>query len=141
VADLFGIEAYTDSSKMMKRQDIEAVTICTWSTTLAAEAMKALRLGKHVLVEKPMANSIQEAQRIIELAKTRDRYLMVGFLMRFIPGVQRIKQAVEEGDDEALGQKQLTTYALFSANSKINRILIYPYAHLSKQTSENQPKR
>lgn len=98
VADLFGIDAYTDSSKMLRRRDIEAVTICTWSTTLAAEAMRALRSGKHVLVEKPMANNVQEARRIIELAKTKHRYLMVGFLMRFIPGVQRIKQAVEKGE-------------------------------------------
>jgi UDP-N-acetylglucosamine 3-dehydrogenase len=45
-----------------------------------------------------MANSIQEAQRIIELARAKHRYLMVGFLMRFIPGVQRIKQAVEKGE-------------------------------------------
>jgi UDP-N-acetylglucosamine 3-dehydrogenase len=98
VAELFGVDAYTDSTKMLKRQDIEAVTICTWSTTLAKEAMRALRLGKHVLVEKPMANNIQEAQRVIELAKAKNRYLMVGFLMRFIPGVQRIKQAVEKGE-------------------------------------------
>jgi len=98
VADLFGVDAYTDSSKMLKRQDIEAVTICTWSTTLAVEAMRALRLGKHVLVEKPMANNIQEAQKVLELAKAKQRYLMVGFLMRFIPGVQRIKQAVEKGE-------------------------------------------
>ncbi len=98
VADLFGIDAYTDNSRMLKRQDIEAVTICTWSTTLAAEAMRALRSGKHVLVEKPMANNVQEAQRMIELAKTKHRCLMVGFLMRFIPGVQRIKQAIEKGE-------------------------------------------
>ena len=98
VADLFGVDAYTDSNKMMKRQDIEAVTVCTWSTTLATEAMRALRLGKHVLVEKPMANNIHEARKVIELAKAKHRYLMVGFLMRFIPGVQRIKQAVEKGE-------------------------------------------
>jgi UDP-N-acetylglucosamine 3-dehydrogenase len=98
VADLFGVDAYTDSGKMLRRRDVEAVTICTWSTTLAAEAMKALKAGKHALVEKPMANNVQEARRIIEVAKTKHRYLMVGFLMRFIPGVQRIKQAVEKGE-------------------------------------------
>jgi UDP-N-acetylglucosamine 3-dehydrogenase len=98
VADLFGIDSYTDSSKMLKRQDIEAVTVCTWSTNLAAEAMRALKSGKHVLVEKPMANNMREAQRLVELAKAKHCYLMVGFLMRFIPGVQRIKQAVEKGE-------------------------------------------
>jgi len=98
VADLFGVDAYTDSSKMLKRRDVEAVTICTWSTNLAAEATKALKAEKHVLVEKPMANNVKEARKIIELAKRQHRYLMVGFLMRFIPSVQRIKQAVEKGE-------------------------------------------
>jgi len=98
VADLFGIDSYTDSRKMLRRRDIEAVTVCTWSTTLAAEAMRALKAGKHVLVEKPMANNVQEARKVVELAKARHRYLMVGFLMRFIPGLQRIKQAVEKGE-------------------------------------------
>lgn len=98
VADLFGVDPYTDSSKMLKRRDIEAVTVCTWSTALAEEAMRALKAGKHVLVEKPMANNVREARKMVELAKTKHRYLMVGFLMRFIPGLQRIKQAVEKGE-------------------------------------------
>lgn len=98
VADLFGVDHYADISKMLKRRDVEAVTVCTWSTALAAEAMRALKAGKHVLVEKPMANNVREARKIVELAKTKHRYLMVGFLMRFIPGLQRIKQALEKGE-------------------------------------------
>jgi UDP-N-acetylglucosamine 3-dehydrogenase len=98
VADLFGVESYTDSRKMLKRTDIEAVTICTWSTNLAVEATHALKAGKHVLVEKPMANNVREAQRIVALAQKNERCLMVGFLMRFIPGVQRIKQAIDKGE-------------------------------------------
>lgn len=98
VAELFGVEAYTDSGKMLKRKDVEAVTVCTWSTTLAMEALKALKAGKHVLIEKPMANTVKEAERIVGLAKRQHLCLMVGFLMRFIPGVQRIKQAVDKGE-------------------------------------------
>jgi len=98
VAELFGVEAYSDSRKMLKRKDVEAVTVCTWSTNLAAETKKVLKAGKHVLVEKPMANNVQEARRIVDLAKKNQRHLMVGFLMRFIPGVQRIKEAVEKGE-------------------------------------------
>ncbi len=98
VAELFGVEAYTDSRHMLKRQDVEAVTVCTWSTNLAYETMKVLKAGKHVLVEKPMANSVQEARRIVDLAKIQQRHLMVGFLMRFIPGIQRIKEAAEKGE-------------------------------------------
>ena len=98
VAELFGVDTYRDSSRMLARKDVEAVTVCTWSTNLAAEAMKALKAGKHVLVEKPMANSVNEAKRIVQLAKTKQRLLMVGFLMRFIPGLERIKQAVDKGE-------------------------------------------
>jgi UDP-N-acetylglucosamine 3-dehydrogenase len=98
VADLFSVEAYDDSRDMLKRRDVEAVTVCTWSTNLAGEVVKALKAGKHVLVEKPMANNVREAQRIVDLTKRNQRNLMVGFLMRFIPGVQRIKQANEKGE-------------------------------------------
>jgi len=98
VAELYDAEAYSDSRQMLKRKDVEAVTVCTWSTELAAETAKVLKAGKHVLVEKPMASSVQEAKKIVELAKKNQRHLMVGFLMRFIPGVQRIKEAVEKDE-------------------------------------------
>jgi UDP-N-acetylglucosamine 3-dehydrogenase len=98
VANLFGIEAYSDSTEMLERKDIDAVTVCTWSTNLAIEATRALNAGKHVLVEKPMANNVLEAKKIVALARKKQRYLMVGFLMRFIPGLHHIKQAVTKGE-------------------------------------------
>ncbi len=98
VADLYEIDAYVDSSKMLKRKDIEAVTVCTWSTNLAIEAIRALKARKHVLVEKPMANNVGEAEKIIELSRRQRRYLTVGFLERFNPGVQRVKQAINKGE-------------------------------------------
>lgn len=54
-----GVKAYSDSSRMLKDKSIEAVNVCTWSTILAKEALKALNAGKHVLVEKPMATNPQ----------------------------------------------------------------------------------
>ncbi len=98
VANLFDVDAYSDSGTMLKRKDVEAVTICTWSTNLANEALTSLKAGKHVLVEKPMANNVHEAKKVIALAKKKHRYLMVGFLMRFIPGLYRIKESVEKGE-------------------------------------------
>jgi UDP-N-acetylglucosamine 3-dehydrogenase len=98
LANLFGVEAYSDSAEMLKRNDIDAVTVCTWSTNLAIEATRALNAGKHVLVEKPMANNVLEAKKIVALARRKQRYLMVGFLMRFIPGLSHIKQAVANGE-------------------------------------------
>jgi UDP-N-acetylglucosamine 3-dehydrogenase len=96
IADQFGAKMYTSSARMVKNKDIEAVSICTWSTMLAKEALRALRAGKHVLVEKPMATNTRQARRLIEAAEENGLHLTVGFLMRFIPGLQRIREATEK---------------------------------------------
>ena len=94
VAEQFGVKAYTESDQMLKDKDIQAASICTWSTYLAQEAHKALNAGKHVLVEKPMATNSNQAQKLHELAQKSGLHLTVGFLTRFIPGVQFIREAV-----------------------------------------------
>lgn len=96
VAKQFGVKAYRETGKMLKREDVEAVSVCTWSTSLAKEAMKALKAGKHVLIEKPMASNTKQAEALIKTAEKEELHLLVGFLMRFIPGLQYIKRAVEE---------------------------------------------
>lgn len=95
VADQFGVKAYSNSLRMLRNEDIEAVSVCTWSTKLAKEALKALNAGKHVLVEKPMASHTNQAEKLLETAEKSSLHLTVGFLMRFIPGLQHIREAVE----------------------------------------------
>ena len=95
IANQFGVKAYTNSTRMLKNKEIEAVSVCTWSTKLAREALKALKAGKHVLVEKPMATNTKQAEKLLETAEQNDLHLTVGFLMRFIPGLQHIREAVE----------------------------------------------
>jgi UDP-N-acetylglucosamine 3-dehydrogenase len=106
VAKQFGVKAYTNARKMLRRKDIEAVGICTWSMTLAREALKALNAGKHVLVEKPMATNVKQAKKLLETAEEEELHLTVGFLMRFIPGVQHIKNAIE---NKTIGNLVCTT--------------------------------
>lgn len=96
VAEQFDAKAYTSSSRMLKNKEIDAVSICTWSTVLAKEAFKALNAGKHVLVEKPMATNTRQAEQLIKIAEESALHLTVGFLMRFIPGLQHIRRAVEK---------------------------------------------
>jgi len=95
IAAQYGVKAYSNSTQMLKNKDIEAVNVCTWSTILAKEALKALRAGKHVLVEKPMAPNTQQAEKLVQTAEENGLHLTVGFLMRFIPGLQHIRQSVE----------------------------------------------
>lgn len=95
VADQLSAKAYADSARMYRDDKVEAVSICTWSTSLATEALKALKAGKHVLVEKPMATNTRQARRLLTTAKEKELHLTVGFLMRFIPGLQNMREAVK----------------------------------------------
>ncbi|MEM3695270.1 MAG: Gfo/Idh/MocA family oxidoreductase [Candidatus Bathyarchaeia archaeon] len=101
VAKQFGVKPYTRTERMVKIKEIEAVSICTWSTSLAKEAMKAIKAGKHVLIEKPMATNIKQAKQLLEAAEKENVHITVGFLMRFIPGIQHIKKAIE---DKTIGE-------------------------------------
>jgi len=85
VAAQFGVKPYTSTAKMLKNNDIEAVSVCTWSTALAKEATKAVEAGRHVLVEKPMAANVKQAEKLLKKAERERVHLTVGFLMRFIP--------------------------------------------------------
>ncbi len=98
IGEPYGVEVYSDSRRLLRRKDVEAVSICTWTTTHAAEAMRALKAGKHVLVEKPLASTIREARRIVRFAEQRDRRLMVGFIERFNPSIQRAKNMLKKGE-------------------------------------------
>jgi UDP-N-acetylglucosamine 3-dehydrogenase len=98
IASQFGAKAYTSSARMLKNKNIEAVSVCTWSTSLAKEALKALKAGKHVLVEKPMATNTKQAEKLLATAKENGVHFTVGFLMRFIPGLRRIREAVADKD-------------------------------------------
>jgi len=96
VADQFGAKPYTSVRRMLKNQEIKAVSVCTWSTSLARVATEAANAGRHVLVEKPMAANVRQGEKLLEAARKNHVHLTVGFLMRFIPGLQQMKKAVEE---------------------------------------------
>ncbi|MGA3191543.1 MAG: Gfo/Idh/MocA family oxidoreductase [Candidatus Bathyarchaeia archaeon] len=101
VAAQFGAKPYTSFRKMLQDRNIEAISVATWSTSLAKVATEAVKAGKHVLVEKPMAASVGQAEKLLEAAKKKQVHVSVGFLMRFIPGLQHIKKAVE---DKTIGE-------------------------------------
>jgi UDP-N-acetylglucosamine 3-dehydrogenase len=98
IADRYEVDVYSDSRKLLRRKDIDAVSICTWTTTHAVEAKRALKAGKHSLVEKPLASTIQEAKRIVAYASAKERLLMVGFIERFNRGIQRAKEVLNKGE-------------------------------------------
>ncbi len=97
LSEKYDVKPYSRSKDMYKKEKLDAVTICVWSTKLAEEAQKALKAKKHVLVEKPMAGSAKEARKILDTSQAEKLCLTVGFIERFNPGVNRVRKAMDEG--------------------------------------------
>jgi predicted dehydrogenase len=98
-ADKLGWESVeTDWRALVARDDIDLIDICTPGDTHAEIAVEALRAGKHVLCEKPLANTVDEAQLMADAAAAAaDRVAMVGFTYRRVPAVTFMAQLVAEG--------------------------------------------
>jgi len=86
-----------DLDLLLARPDIQAVAVCTPSGLHAPHALRALEAGKHVLVEKPLALTLADADRMIETARRRQRLLGVVYQNRFAPAVRAAKAAMDAG--------------------------------------------
>lgn len=75
----------------------EAVIIATPHRTHAPLAIKALELGAHVFVEKPMSDSLEDCVALLNTAKQSDKIVSVGFMFRFDPFVQKVKEIIDSG--------------------------------------------
>jgi predicted dehydrogenase len=90
----------TDWRRVIDRDDIDLVDICTPGDTHAEIAVAALRAGKHVLCEKPLANSVAEAEAMTDAAQRaagRGALAMCGFTYRRTPALALAKQLIDEG--------------------------------------------
>lgn len=90
----------TDWRTLVERDDIDLVDICTPGDSHAEIALAALAAGKHVLCEKPLANTVEEAEamtRAAEEAGARGRLAMVGFNYRRVPATALARRMVAEG--------------------------------------------
>ncbi len=93
-------ESATDWRAVVARDDIDLVDICTPGDTHAEIAVAALNAGKHVLCEKPLANSVAEAEQMVdaaERARAAGVRTMVGFTYRRVPAIALARQLVAQG--------------------------------------------
>lgn len=74
---------FTDYNEILRMDGLDAVSVCTWNSVHAPAAIAALKAGKHVLCEKPMAMNAREAAEMERTAKECGRLLMIGFVRRF----------------------------------------------------------
>lgn len=74
---------YTDMNDMLKLEELDAVSVCTWNSAHAPCSIAALKAGKHVICEKPMAMNAEEARAMKKAADEAGKLLMIGFVRRF----------------------------------------------------------
>jgi len=97
VADRFGANYYQDYREMIAKERLDAVTVATPTTTHYEVGKACLEAGIHVLMEKPLASTIDEGEKLIKLAEKKSRVLMVGHIERFNPAVIEMKKRMSSG--------------------------------------------
>ncbi len=90
-------DPYTDYRRLLERPDLDVVSICTPSGLHAAMAMEAMQAGKHVIVEKPMALSLADADAMIRVSAETGRKLCVVLQNRYNPPMQDLRRVVDSG--------------------------------------------
>ncbi|MVM35550.1 gfo/Idh/MocA family oxidoreductase [Spirosoma sp. HMF4905] len=96
-ANQYGIRAYSDVYDMVDRENVDLCLVCTTHPAHREPTVAALNAGSHVLVEKPLASSLEDCDAMIEAAKRNNRYLGVISQRRFYAPSMRIREAIDSG--------------------------------------------
>ena len=96
--DLTGIATYSGAEELLADPDVQIVDLCTPTPLHAPLAIAALRAGKHVFCEKPMALDVAECIAMEEAARTSGRQLMIGHCLRYWPHYVRAHEMLASGE-------------------------------------------
>jgi len=98
LADEFNVSrTFTDYHEMLADPELEAVSVVTMWDQHTGPTLAALAAGKHVFLEKPMASTVEDCQKIVDAAERSDGYLMVGHICRFNPRYAAAKAEIASG--------------------------------------------
>ena len=97
-ADKFRARAYTDYRELLEREKPDAVSIVVPTAMHEEVGLAVLDAGVHILIEKPIAATVDEGAHLIEKARLVKKQLMIGHVVRFDPAIQALKQKLEAGD-------------------------------------------
>lgn len=96
-ASQYNAKAYIDYTELLENEEIDAVSVCTPNSLHAPISIAALKAGKHVLCEKPMATSSEEAEAMIAAAHENGKKLMIGHNQRFVASHAKARSVIESG--------------------------------------------
>lgn len=97
-AEKYDAKAFTDYQQLLKEVDVDIVSVCTPNALHAPISIAALQAGAHVLCEKPMATSSEEAAAMIDAAEKSGKKLMIGHNQRFVPSHQKAREIIAKGE-------------------------------------------
>src|SRR2546421_12844373 len=97
-AQLPGARPSADLDELLADPDLDAVVVATHVPSHPELATRTLEAGKHCFVEKPLAQSTAEAEQVADAARDAGRGLMVGHLLEYHPGGQKLKEIAESGE-------------------------------------------
>lgn len=109
VGAAYGVTGYDDVTRMVERESLDAVVVCTPHPFHAAPAIAAMEAGAHVLVEKPLAASLEDCDAMLAAARRAGVKLGVVSQRRFYAPCQRIRKAIDDGK---LGRPALGTVTM-----------------------------
>jgi 1,5-anhydro-D-fructose reductase (1,5-anhydro-D-mannitol-forming) len=112
IGEQFGARAYTREDDLLKDPDVEAIYIATPVHVHAAQVIAAAQHKKHVLVEKPMALTVADCEKMIQVCRENDVKLGIGYMMRFHAHHQTFREMVRNGalGKPVLGRAQLSCW-------------------------------
>jgi predicted dehydrogenase len=97
VADFHAVRGYGSLEELLQKEKPDAVTIAVPTENHHRAVMEALAAGCHVLVEKPIAATIEEADELVAAARSARRVLAVGHIERYNPAVLELKRRLDDG--------------------------------------------
>ena len=111
-AKRFGLDVdiYDDRTKMLDREDIDLVAVCTPPYTHAEISINFLNAGKHVICEKPMAASLEECDAMNEAAEKSGKILSIISQTRFSNPMMKLKQVLETGIIGKIAHAQVDSF-------------------------------
>ncbi|MCB2199067.1 Gfo/Idh/MocA family oxidoreductase [bacterium] len=86
------VQFFTDWREMIQQDEVEIVSICTPPSTHAELAIAAMEAGNHVLVEKPLATTVEDAKAIVEARERTGKVAAVNYMLRFNPIIEQITE-------------------------------------------------
>ena len=120
VADMYGAaHATTDLAETLARDDVDAVILCTPTQLHAEQSIDTLLAGKHVQVEIPLADGLDEAQEVAKIAHETGLVAMVGHTRRFNPSHQWVHHRIVAGE---LKIQQMDVQTYFFRRSNMNAL-------------------